>query len=496
MLYVRMLFNIFIVFFTSRIILKALGVVDYGIYNVVGGVVSLFVFLNTSLSGATSRFLTYELGLNNLLQLKKTFRAALTVHVCLAIMILLLCETIGLWFVMNKLTIPAERLNAALVVYQFSIATCILNITQVPYNATIIAHERMQAFAYIGIADSILKLIIVYLLYISQYDRLIMYSILFFSVTLLTTLIYRCYCTKTFMEVEFRLTSDTKILKPMLVYSGWDLYGNMSVMVRSQGVNILLNTFFGPTINAASAISNQVMAGIMGFADNFLTAVRPQIVKQYANKRINELKKLIISSSKYSFCLLFILSLPLLLEMEFILSIWLDKFPVYAVLFCQLSIINNWVSIIFRPITYSIQSTGKMKRISFINGTVYIMVLPISYFVLKIIDSPTVPFVLNIILLIIGSVISLYTLKLYINQFNIRAFICKVILVAMKIVLLTIPIPYLIHSTLDYGWARFFYVCISSFILSILIIYTTALNSHERSFLKDKLKKIINKNHD
>lgn len=492
LLYVRMFFNMLIVFYTSRIILEALGVVDYGIYNVVGGVVGMFSFLNASLAGATSRFLSYDLGTSNPERLKKTFQSCLTIHIILAGIIFVLAETVGLYFLQYQLNIPADRMAASHVVYQLSILAALLGIIQVPYNASIIAHEKMSIFAYIGIIDSVMKLLIAYLLYISMFDKLIFYASMIFGVTLITTTFYRIYCTRHFPECSFKLIKDLKSIKPILAYSGWDLYGNLSVMARGQGINILQNIFFGPVVNAATALANQVLNGIMGFSDNFLTAVRPQIVKRYAGQAIKELIDLIITTSKGSFLLLFCISIPLLIEIDFVLHLWLGTIPEYVAIFCQLSIINNWVSIILRPVTYAIQATGRVRRISFINGTIYIIVLPLSYILLKLGGSPVVPFILNIILLSVGLIISLMTLKKYIPEFSIKNFTRQVILRAMGVIIITIPIPIIIHCSLEFSWTRFLATTASSVIISFIAIYFIALTAKEREFVKNFILKKIN----
>ena len=263
MLYVRMLFSMFVSFYTSRVILDVLGITDFGINNVVAGVAGMFTFINTSLAGATSRFLTFDLGLNDIEKLKKTFSAALTIHVILALLIFVLCETVGVWILETKLVIPEDRMFAARVIFQFSVLSCMLMITQVPYNAALIAHERMDIFAYLGIADVTLKLGIVFLLEWINFDKLILYGFLFFVLSFVIMMAYRYYGTKHFEECRWKFTKDKTLLKPLLIFSGCDVYGNMSIMFRNQGVNILQNMFWGPVINAATGVANQILNAIM-----------------------------------------------------------------------------------------------------------------------------------------------------------------------------------------------------------------------------------------
>ncbi|WP_163221693.1 MATE family efflux transporter [Bacteroides sp. 214] len=474
----------FIAFFTSRVVLQSLGIMDYGIYNVVGGLVAMFSFFNSTLSGATTRFLTYELGAGNKDKLANVFRTSFWIHFALGLLIIVLAETIGLWFVYNKLNVPISRFDTTLVVYQLSIVTFFFNILQVPLSASIIAHERMTFFAYIGVFDSLIKLIIAYSLFMSSCDRLILYAFLLFLASLLTIVIHLVYCLNNFEECKFSFRVDKGVAKPMLVYSGWDLYGNFSVMVRSHGLNILQNIFFGPIVNAATGIANTVLNAVMGFAENFLTAIRPQIIKQYASKNYTSFLKLIFNSSRYSFLLLLFTTLPLLIEAEFLLNVWLDKVPEYAVVFVQLSLINNWVSILYRPIVISISATGRVKAISLINGTIYILVLPLSYVLLKMGYGPTTPFILNILLVFFGHTI--FTMKIVKKQipfFDITSFFFKVVLPSFYIFILIVPLPIFLHCYLNSGWLRFIIVVLTSILVTSFIIYNVALDKEEKNIL-------------
>lgn len=491
-LYLRMLITMGVSLYTSRVLLDTLGIEDYGIYNIVGGVVIMFSVLNTSLSGATSRFLTYELGSGNSNILKRTFASAFLIHLFVALFIFILAETIGLWFVYNKLLIPSERFNSALIAYQFSILSSLISITQVPYNAAIIAHERMSIYAYVSIFEAILKLLIVYILVIGQFDKLVLYSILMFIASLIIASIYRIYCTRRFEECRMSFKIERSKTKAMIVYSGWDLYGNLSVMVRGQGVNILLNLFFGAVINAATGITTQVQNVIDRFADNFLTAVKPQIVKCYALGHFDEMKNLINNSAKFSYCLLFFMSLPLILESSFVLSIWLKEVPYYTVVFCQTSLLNGLTTVMFRPIMYSIHATGKVKRMSLINGTIYLSTLPISYFLLKQGYPPITPYIINIILMALGSISNLLILKKYLPLFSILSFLSKVIVPICFITLMSIPLPLFLLTTMKSSWIRFILICIACVISIGISVFTIGLNKDLRSKLFFKLRNIVN----
>ena len=479
-LYLRMVLILLVSLYTSRVILNALGVVDYGIYDVVGGVVALLGFLKSSLSGATSRFLAYEIGRNDFDRLKKTFEASVVLHVLLSVAVVLLLETVGLWFVKNKLEIPADRLNAAILVFHFSVFASVANIMQVPYNAAVIAREKMDFFAVIGIVDAALKLLIAYCINHGFYDKLIFYASLVALEAFVVLIVYYLYCKRKLTECTISLTIDKGIIKSLLSFSSWDLYGNMSVVVRSQGLSILQNTFFGPIVNAATGISNQVMNGIMGFADNFLTAVKPQIIKLYAENQIKSFIKLITTSSKLSFTLLLFISAPIVAETNFIMKLWLSQVPEWAVIFCQLSIINNWISIVFRPVIFAIHATGNAKRISLINGTIYILVLPISYLFLRNGASPVVPFIINILLLLLGhSVFSLSTLYMYVHDFSPYLFIKQSLLPSAVVAIFSVSPSIIINTYLDSSVSRLIINFILTFSLVVVLSWFVLINKED-----------------
>ncbi len=472
---------LFISFFTSRVILQSLGVVDYGIYNIVGGIVSLFIFFNTALSSATGRFLSYEIGRGDKDRLIKTFASSFVIHFCIGVILVVLIETIGLWYVKHKLNVPLERFDAAIIVYHISAFTCFLNIIQVPFNASITSHEKMSTFAYISILDALMKLGIAYALYMFGGDRLVLYAFLLMCSVILINLIYIIYCKRNFEECRFSFRMDKTIALPILRFSGWDLYGNLSVMIRSQGLNVLQNYFFGPIINASTAVANTVLNAIMGFTDNFLVAVRPQIIKQYATRQYDSFQNLVFNSSKYSFYLLLLTTLPLLIEANFAMDLWLKEVPQYAVIFCQLSIINNWISILFRSVVIAINATGQIKQISFINGTIYILVLPVSYVMLRMGFGPTIPFILNILFLLLGhTIFSMIVVKKLMPFFEVRRFFREVLLKCSLITLLSVSVPLLLHMLLQEGGARFFVVCSCSVLWTLLVLWSIGISKEER----------------
>ena len=383
MLYIRMLLIMAVTLYTSRVVLEVLGVEDFGIYNVVGGVVTMLGFINSSLSGATSRFITFELGRGNNGDLKKVFRCAVSVHYLLALVILFLGETVGLWFVLEKMLIPPERMTAALWVYQCSIVTIIVSIISAPYNALIIAHERMSAFAYISIVEAIAKLLIVFLLKQIYYDKLIVYALLLVAIQISIRFLYTIYCNRHFPESSARYLWDKDLSRRIFAYAGWTMNGNLAVVGYTQGLNILLNLFFGPAVNAARGIAVQVQGAVQHFFVNFQMAVRPQIIKSYASGDLDYMHKLIIESSKYSFYLMLLVSMPILVNTEYILHLWLGIVPQHAVAFTRLMLLACMNYSLSNPTLMAIHATGDLKRFQIIEGTLLLTVVPISYLFLK-----------------------------------------------------------------------------------------------------------------
>lgn len=395
-LYLRMIFILGVGLLTSRVVLNTLGVVDYGIYNVVGGFVTMFTFLNGAMSTATQRFITFELAKNDLERQITTFSTALIIHFTLAGIILLLAETIGLWFVCEKLIIPENRFGAAMWVYQLSILSCCVSIVSLPYNAEIIAHEKMSAFAYISIMDVTLKLIIIYALLISPWDRLILYAILLFGVQLLDRLIYGIYCGRNFPEAKFKPVFDKSLIKEMNNIAGWSLFGNLAGVGYTQGLNVLLNMFFGPAVNAARGVAVTVQGVVSGFVSNFQMALNPQITKSYAVQDLPRMHNLIYASSKFSFFLLLLIVLPVIIEAQNILTVWLKLVPEHSTWFLRLSLCVMLIEALANPLMVSSQATGKVKVYQSVVGGTLLLIVPLAYIALKLGASPESVFVIHV----------------------------------------------------------------------------------------------------
>jgi O-antigen/teichoic acid export membrane protein len=498
-LYFRLMLTVGVGLYTSRVVLEMLGVEDFGIYNIVGGVIAIFGFINRAMSGATSRFLTFELGKMNHEKLKKTFSAALTVHFIIAGIVFVLGETVGLWFMENKLVIAPERINIARWIYQLSIASTMISITQVPYNATIIAHEKMHVYAYIEILNVLLKLGIVYLLVIGNFDKLILYAVLTLCVTIFITSIYKIYCVKNFSESKYKFHPDKEIIKPMLSFSGWNFISNFSFTMKTHGVNILLNIFFGVILNAAYGIANQFQYVLMGFATNFFTAVRPQIVKYYADEQIIKMRNLVIYASKFSFLLMLLITVPFIMEAHFILGVWLNTVPDYAVDFVKLNLLYSLIWVLMVPFNYAIQATGNIKISSSLTGGIYLSVLPLTYILFRCNYSyPLIPFIINLLLIIVIFIVNIRILSLQIKEysfFNILIeIVCKGFITFVAVYSIT---NYCVKYLFDEGWLRFILVVTSNIFTVLICGYFIFLQQNERNKIRDliisKTKIIFNK---
>jgi O-antigen/teichoic acid export membrane protein len=492
MLYFRMLLTMAVSLYTSRIVLNTLGVEDFGIYNVVGGFVTMFGFLNSAMASATQRFLAFEIGKGDKIQLRNVFSMSVNIHFLIAFLILILAETIGLYFVNTQLTIPPERMVAARWVYQFSILTLMVNMISVPYNAIIIAHERMNVFAWVSIAEVSLKLLIVFMLQWFGFDKLKLYAILMFIVALLIRLIYGVYCGKKFKESEFRFYWDKPLFKTLINYAGWNLWGNAAVVIMDQGVNILLNIFFGPVVNAARGIAYQVKSAVNQFVQNFQMAMNPQIIKSYAAGDLKYMHQLIFQGAKYSFFLLFTLSLPIMLETEIILKLWLKTVPDYTVIFTRLVLINVLLDCISGPLMTAAQASGKIKLYQGVVGGLLILNLPVSYIFLKLGYSPEITLYVSIG---ISTIALIARLKIISPLVKLDTFIYlkKVVLKILSVSLVSMIIPTLIKSFLHEGFARLLIIGFSSLVVVGATIYFVGLGKNEQNFLTNKLKQVLAK---
>ncbi|WP_303916406.1 oligosaccharide flippase family protein [Bacteroides mediterraneensis] len=488
-LYFRMMLVMLVSLYTSRVILRNLGVEDYGLYNVVGGIVSMFTFLNGSLGAATSRYITFELGKKDYSQLNKIFNTALIIHVIIGLIIILLSETIGLWFFYNKMTIPVERLDAAFWTYQISIFTCFISLTQVPYNATINAHENMSVYAYISIVETISKLIIVYFISIAPFDKLIFYALLLCLLQVSIMIFYRIYCIKTYKETHINLQLEKGLFKEMFSYGGADMIGNISVLAQGQGLNLLLNMFFGPTVNAARAIAYQVQGAASQFSNNFFAAVSPQIVKLYAEGKTEDMMKLMKNSSCFSFYLMWIIALPIILETHYILTLWLKEFPDHTIVFLHLIFILCLIQTIKSPRTRVYHATGHIKLSNLTVGIVLCAAFPLAYLFLKLGYGPESVFWAANLSMILSEFISVFVLKRYI-KYSIKEYLFHVHFRCLVVAVISFIIPFILHDKyFDESFFRLIYTCILTTICSFITIWFLGMDKSMRNTIIEFIKK-------
>lgn len=493
LLYGRMLLMMLIGLYTSRVVLNALGVEDYGIYNVVGGVVSMFTLLSGSLSASISRFITFELGKGNREDLNHVFCASVNVQVSLIIIITILLESIGLWFLNNKLVIPADRLNAANWVFQLSVATFAVNLWSVPYNATIIAHEKMSVFALIGLFESCAKLLIAFAILKNPIDRLVFYSILIFLVGLIQRSIYTYYCKTHFEECKYKFFWDTNKIKEIFGFTGWNFIGASAAVLNNQGGNILLNLFCGPAVNAARGVAMSINHSVSGFVHNFMTALNPQITKSYASGNRDYMFNLIFRGARFSYYILLILVLPILFSTHYILELWLGIVPEHADTFAQLVLLLSLTDSLAYPLVTAMLATGKIKTYQIVVGGLQLFNLPLCYISLYIGFPPESVFVISIIVAILSEMARVIMLKNMIGL-SVRKFIEKVFVNVLLVSFLAAIIPFLFKCFLDRESFVFFCeITALSILCSIFSVLFIGCNKSERNMIFEYGTKWLNK---
>ena len=478
--------------YTSRVVLDTLGVEDYGIYNVVGGVVAMFGFINGAMSTSTQRYLTFELGRGDFECLHKVFSTAVIIHALISLLVVFLAETVGLWFFYHKMVIPETRLNAAMWVYQFSVLATVVMIMSVPYNASIIAHERMSAFAYISVLEVVLRLLVVYLLQIGHLDKLALYAVLIFMVQLGIRVLYGIYCSRHFEETRFRWLWNKILFREMLGFAGWNLWGNCASVAFTQGVNLLLNMFFGPVVNAARGIAVQVQAAISQFSINFQTAMNPQITKSYAVQDYAYMHSLIFRSSKFTFYLLLLFSLPVMLETEAILRLWLGTVPEYTVIFIRLMLCVTIVDSVANPLMVSASATGRVKLYQGVVGGILLSILPLSSIGLKLGGNPAAVFVVHLCVCIIAFIVRLYIIRPMI-RLSLGAYGKHVVVPCLLVGFIALMVPLVVKSFLFEGLWAFLMICLICLFSVVLTAYRLGLSRAEREFVQSKLKSVLAK---
>lgn len=492
LLYIRMIFMMLISLFTSRVVLQTLGTTDFGIYNVVGGVVVFFSFLSNAMISSIQRFLNFELGRNDTKEATRVFSMSINCQLIIIGAIVLLGETLGLWFVNTYLNIPDERMVAANWVYQLSIFSTCVGVFYAPYNAAIIAYERMEIYAYVSILEALLKLSIVYCLIIGDFDKLILYAILLVIVQIIVASVYIIYCLRKFSICHYHYFKDSNLFKKILNFSGWSLFGSTASVASNQGVGIIQNMFFGVIINAAMGIANQVNGAIQGLVSNFSTAYRPQIVKLYAAGEEDAFISILHRTSKFTYFLMLVIAVPLIICCSEVLDIWLEEVPEYAVIFTQLIIIYSLTEAISTPLWMAVQATGNIKRYQIEISLIKIAAIPVIILAFNL-GAPTEA---ALYILVIDNVFNhIYRLFYLRNNisFSIHSYTKAVMWPTFLVTILSIPIPVILHQILG-GYLGLFTVIVVAVLITGLLIFYIGLNKVERfkvlDIIKNKLKNV------
>ena len=489
-LYLRMTVLLVVGLYTSRVTLIALGISDYGIFNVVGGIVTMFVFINYAMVNSTQRYITYELGKGDSKKLSLIFSTSINIHILISLIILILSETIGLWFLYNKMVIPAERMNAAFWIFQFSIVSCLATVISAPYNALIIAREKMSAFAVISLIDAFLKLGVVFLLLRYEGDRLILYGGLVLLIILLDLVVYKIYCNHYFEESYYHYVVDKPLMKEMMGFAGWNLFGNFSYICYTQGLNLLLNVFFNPVVNAARGIAMQVQNVIANFTYNVENAIKPQITKSYANDDKKRMHFLMSISSRITFYVLWIMSLPLILETEQVLGLWLSEVPEHTANFIRLTLLILMADSMTGSLLTAAQSTGNIRKYQMTVSSLCLLILPISYIALRIMHFPEIVFLVNLFVFIITQGAKLLVVSKQVELSRIE-YIKDVFLRAFCVASLSSILPLVIWLINDQSITRLLLVVLLSVLVVPLSVYVTGVSKEERAYINGKVKVYI-----
>ena len=490
-LYFRMIFIMAVTLYTSRVVLRVLGVEDFGIFNVVAGVVAMFGFLNSSMSATTQRFISFSLGRGDD-NLNKVFSTCVLTHALIALGVLVLVESVGLWFLYNKMIIPEVRMDAAFWVFQFSALSTVVTVMSIPFNADIIAHEKMSAFAYISIVEVCLKLLIVFLLDVGNIDKLVLYGFLLLLVQCGIFLTYMGYCLRHFKESRFRFVYEKKLFSEVFSFAGWNLWGYLASILYNQGLNILLNVFFGPVVNAARGLANQVDGAIRLFASNFQMAINPQIVKTYAAKDLESMHKLVFRSSKFSFFLLLALSLPVMIEAPVILRLWLSTVPYWTASFLRLMLVVVIVDSVANPLMTSAAATGGIKLYQSVLGGIQLLIVPVAYVVLRMGGEPNSVFVVHICICLIAFAVRLFIVRGMIGL-SIKKYLMEVCVKSGVVTVVATVLPLTLYFSMTNSLLSAIVVVFVSLGSVAVSAYAIGLTKSERVFVSDKIGQILAK---
>lgn len=488
---IRMVIVLLISLYTTRIILKVLGVEDYGIYNVVCGFVSLFAMLNTSMSNGIQRFYNFEYGKNGEEGANRVYCLSFYIQIIIAAIVVALVESIGLWYLHSKMVIPADRMFAAEWIFHFSVLSFVFVILQAPYNAAIMAHERLDYFAFLGILDAILKLGIVFIIPYLAVDQLIIYGLLTTSISILNFTLSYLYCKRKFNEIHLKRIFDKHMFRSMLGFSGWNLFGSFSGMMQEQGINLVINFFFGPIVNAARGVANQINAGIESFVVNITVPVRPQIVQSYAKGDSDRMMRLMFSISKLSCCFLLMMAIPVSLEINYVLQFWLgDNIPSYAAPFSIIILYSSLISNLNSATSNVVHATGKMKHYQFWGTMIKILCVPLSFVILKFHPNPNWALIIMMICRLLGHIVGLFIVRRLV-ELSLREYCVKVILPLVIVFALSFLISYIPHAFLEDGMIRLISVTLVSLTSVIITLYFVALDKGEKQLILNMTNSLL-----
>lgn len=493
LLYIRTALIMIVSLYTSRVILQALGVEDYGIYTAIGGIIAFLSMVTGPIDAAISRFLTFELGRGDKDRLRRYFSMGLTTMIIFAVLSVAILETVGIWFLNNKMVIDGSRVEAANWVLHLSIAAFVVNLISAPYRAAIIAHEKMALFAYMGILDAVLKLAVAFILLASPIDKLILYAVLLLAVSVLVRFIYTIICNRKFEECRtVKIGLDRELFKGLFSFAGWNVFGAMASFCRGQGVNILFNLFGGPVINAAYGIANQVNSAVTSFVNNFTTALNPSIIKSYAASEKQYMMSLIYQGARFSYFLVLLLAMPLILEAEYVTQLWLGQTPDYSVNFIQLMLIYSLIESLSKTIMAGVHASGKIRTYQIVIGLFQVIILPVAYILLRMGYSP----IAVLVAMVVVDIIAVYARMLmakHIFDLSIRAYLCEVIFKTMVVTIVGLIGPLMLRIYLEQTLVRFFIVVTSSILTTSLSVLYVGCTKREREAILGKAKALVNR---
>lgn len=491
-LYLRMFFLLVVGLYTGRLVLQILGVEDYGVYNIAGGIISVVYTVTTSMTATSLRFIQVELGNGNEDSQRNVFGNILFLHGLLGLLIIVLGETVGLWFLMEKVVVPEERSVAAFWVYQFSVVYAVIAISSAPYNALIISYERMSAFAYISILDTILKLVIIYIVSLSSYDKLIYYAFLILCIQILVRIIYYIYCKWNFIESSCNISFEKSQLKKMLTFTGWQSVNDMTTVLNTQGVNIILNLFFGPIINAARGVAILVEGQVFSFYYNVQQAFVPQTVKLYASGDLVAAKSLFVRNSKFSYFVLLIVALPVIMEIDVFLNWWLVEVPSYSVSFVVLILLTHFVAVLQRPLYTIASANGNIKAFMLTGATALLLALPVSYFLLKAYQNPLIPFVMVFVFQALSLILRVKIVLPMVNT-STAEYLHDVLVPVLFVTIASAVLPVYLKSFVLPQLLSFLIVCSSAVVMVAASAYYIGCTQNERTFISNTARQLRNK---